>query len=397
MRSGFQDVTSPDTFGRRAGFLRTSAHRDQSDRSIVITEVRDADGRRQHVIRRVNPAQAAVVRRIFTLYADGSGFTRIAKRLNAEGAAPPRHGQGWAPTAIREILHRTLYRGEVVWNRTRKRDRWGRKRELARPEGEWLRLEVPALAIVPDALWQRVQARLTRIRAAYRAFQRPPLDRPDEKYLLSGIAQCGTCGGSLVAFTRGANHRTRGRFYGCMSHHKRGPIVCPNRLLIRQDALDHVILDAIAEVLSERIIEQAVRKALQRAQEAQRAQSERPAELQGRYPRARGADWQSDASAGPDESALGVHPRRHQGPRSPPARARRRAGAHHDRGNPAGRCRARAADDPRPRGRSARAPDRDDGEAAPDPPATAGRPPALHAVRGGGWTPRVSLHGRGHL
>jgi hypothetical protein len=44
--------------------------------------------------------------------------------------------------------------------------------------------------------------------------------------------------------------------------------------------LDHVILDAIAEVLSERIIEQAVRKALQRAQEAQRAQSERPAELQ---------------------------------------------------------------------------------------------------------------------
>jgi site-specific DNA recombinase len=262
------------------GFLRTSAHRDQSDRSIVITEVRDADGRRQHVIRRVNPAQAAVVRRIFTLYADGSGFTRIAKRLNAEGAAPPRHGQGWAPTAIREILHRTLYRGEVVWNRTRKRDRWGRKRELARPEGEWLRLEVPALAIVPDALWQRVQARLTRIRAAYRAFQRPPLDRPDEKYLLSGIAQCGTCGGSLVAFTRGANHRTRGRFYGCMSHHKRGPIVCPNRLLIRQDALDHVILDAIAEVLSERIIEQAVRKALQRAQEAQRAQSERPAELQ---------------------------------------------------------------------------------------------------------------------
>jgi site-specific DNA recombinase len=57
-------------------------------------EVRDADGRRQHVIRQVKPAQAAIVHRIFALYADGFGFTRIAKRLNAEGATPPRHGQG---------------------------------------------------------------------------------------------------------------------------------------------------------------------------------------------------------------------------------------------------------------------------------------------------------------
>jgi hypothetical protein len=36
--------------------------------------------------------------------------------------------------AVREILLWTLYRGEVVWNRQRKRDRWGVKKYLDRPE-----------------------------------------------------------------------------------------------------------------------------------------------------------------------------------------------------------------------------------------------------------------------
>src|SRR5262245_24201492 len=46
-------------------------------------EVLDASGHRQHVVRRVNPQQAPVVARIFTLCAEGMGFTRIAKALNA--------------------------------------------------------------------------------------------------------------------------------------------------------------------------------------------------------------------------------------------------------------------------------------------------------------------------
>src|SRR5262249_8220299 len=72
-----------------------------------------SDGRpkRLHVVRRIHPEQAAVVQRIFELYASGLGITRIAKRLNAEHVPPPRRDRsrhGWAPTAIREILHREL-------------------------------------------------------------------------------------------------------------------------------------------------------------------------------------------------------------------------------------------------------------------------------------------------
>jgi len=95
------------------------------DNVEVASPTPGPDGRpkRLHVVRRINSEQAAVVQRIFELYASGLGITRIAKRLNAEHVPPARRDRlrhGWAPTAIREILHREHYRGVVIWNRTQK-------------------------------------------------------------------------------------------------------------------------------------------------------------------------------------------------------------------------------------------------------------------------------------
>src|SRR5689334_15084252 len=88
-------------------------------------------GKRSHVERRINEAEAAIVRRIFQMCADGVGKIRIAKRLNAEGALAPRAQQGrpsaWCASSVREVLYRPLYRGAIVWNRTKKRDSWGQK------------------------------------------------------------------------------------------------------------------------------------------------------------------------------------------------------------------------------------------------------------------------------
>ena len=108
----------------------------------VAIEAAAPDGStcRSHVERRINDAESRVVRTIFDLYGQGLGYTGIAKRLNADGAPAPRAQQGrprgWAPSSIREVLHRPLYRGQVVWNRTRKRDRWGQVKQTRRPEEE---------------------------------------------------------------------------------------------------------------------------------------------------------------------------------------------------------------------------------------------------------------------
>ena len=224
--------------------------------------------RRLHVLRRINPDEARVVQHIFTLYASGLGLTRIAKRLNAERIAPPRHARGWAPSAIREMLYRPLYRGEVLWNQYQKVMRGGTKKRRLRPESEWLRIQAPELQIIPSDLWEAVQTRLAQAkqafarqvstqlvgeRAAHRDFDSP--------YLLSGLARCKTCRGSLVAIPRTIK-KERQLLYGCLYYQKRGPSSCPNRVVIRQEILDRVVLDAIAKALDERIVARAVELAL---------------------------------------------------------------------------------------------------------------------------------------
>src|SRR5262245_66521740 len=127
---------------------------------------------RSHVERVVNPEEAAVVRRIFEMAAAGSGVRKIAITLNDEGAAAPvprRAGRprSWAPSSVREVLHRDLYRGLVTWGRIRKRDQWGRKRYLERPKVDWVTLARPDLRHGSDELWNSAHVRLERSRVAY--------------------------------------------------------------------------------------------------------------------------------------------------------------------------------------------------------------------------------------
>jgi site-specific DNA recombinase len=101
-------------------------------------------------VRRVNEAEAATVRRIFAICVQSYDYKRTADALNADGVpSPPPRGKGriqaWAASTIRVILNRPRYRGEVLWNQRRKRDRWDQKRYEARPASEWIRHEAPDL------------------------------------------------------------------------------------------------------------------------------------------------------------------------------------------------------------------------------------------------------------
>jgi site-specific DNA recombinase len=238
-------------------------------------QVCSPDGRRSHVVREINETEAAVVRRIFQLCADGRGLTSIAKQLNADRVVSPRSQQGrpraWAPSTVREVLHRDLYRGLVVWNRTRKRNAWGQVQQRERVPGEWIRMEAPELRIVPDDLWLAAHQRITRVRASYlrgtdgRLWGRP-LRGTDSKYLLPGLARCGICNGSIYVKSRkGTAGKDRAFFYGCTSFHLRGSSVCSNGLELPMELADRAVLDAFArDILRPEVIEAALERAAKR-------------------------------------------------------------------------------------------------------------------------------------
>ncbi|MDR0807802.1 MAG: recombinase family protein [Gemmobacter sp.] len=198
--------------------------------------------------REIDEAQAAVINRIFREYAAGKSPKSIARDLNAEGIAGPTK-RGWLDAAIRGnpkrgtgILNNVLYVGVRVWNQTHtlKDPRTGRVVSRPNPESEWVRVEVPALRIVPDDLWavvRRQQAVMAEQhdqthRRSFHAARRPV-------HLLSGLMRCGVCGGTVTIVMPGR--------FGCVSHRRGGS--CTNKRTIRRDKLEARVLAGIREKL----------------------------------------------------------------------------------------------------------------------------------------------------
>jgi hypothetical protein len=107
---------------------------------------------------------------------------------------------------------------------------------------------------------------------------RPSGETRISKYLLSGLAKCGVCGGSVVAMTR-KNGRHRRKLYGCVHHHKRGTAICSNGLQIEQDRLDQAVLHAIADMLNEDMLQAAVARALTQLRAGQERDVRRKSEI----------------------------------------------------------------------------------------------------------------------
>ena len=233
------------------------------------------NGERSHVERRILPNEADVVRRIFHMTTEGKGYRTIAEVLNTARLPSPRAQQGrpkgWAPSSVRELLHRELYRGVIVWNKTRKRDKLGRKRPQARGVLEPVRVSAPHLRIVSDELWEAAHARMettrrTYLRGTHGHLWGRPSNGIESKYLLTGLARCGGCGASLVVRSRHHGKR-RAFYYACSAFHRRGGAVCSNSLEMRLEAADEAILTALeGQLLDDSIITEAMAEAVARLQ-----------------------------------------------------------------------------------------------------------------------------------
>ena len=275
-----------DAMQRKAKAGHVTGGRVFGYRNVTITS---ASGERSHVMLEVNDDEAVVVRQIFDLCAAGAGLKSITKQLNAAGALSPRSQQGrpraWAPSSVRSILHRELYRGQRIWNKTKKRDAWGQSHRRDRPVEEWLTIEAPDLRIVPEGLWCAARARIVGREEAHRHWCRagkPAGALTDgrgvrTRYFLTGFSRCHHCGGSMQAVSRSSS-RGRSFRYVCASYWNRGATVCPNGRMAAMDLADTAVSDLLrAEVLKPRRIERALDRAIELIHAVTSPVTQRPA------------------------------------------------------------------------------------------------------------------------
>jgi DNA invertase Pin-like site-specific DNA recombinase len=212
--------------------------------------------------RAIHGEQAAIVRRIFRMYAEGAAPRAIAATLNEERIPSPGSGWnrevrrrgGWLQSAIAGdarrgigILNNELYIGRVIWNRYR----WlrsasdsSRRRCVLNPDSEWVIHADERLRIVPQELWDRVKAR-QRARSedlgesVRRGLNAAPARRTGRKpkYLCSGLLNCSICGARFVMADR--SH------YACSSRVNGGAAACTSDSRIKRDVIESGLLTGI--------------------------------------------------------------------------------------------------------------------------------------------------------
>ena len=200
----------------------------------------------------INETEADVVRRVFREFADGQSIFSIIKRLNQEGVRGRKNKVcRWSTQTIHTMLRNEKYKGIWTWNRTgsKRNSLTGKLRRYDKPKSEWDVKEFPEFRIVPEELWDRVQARLAEIKKTWpggkrRGFQGATGNAasvyPQE--LLSGAMTCGICGATIVKVSGKG-----GGYYGCHRAAKHG---CENRIIVRKTVVERVILGELSRRLS---------------------------------------------------------------------------------------------------------------------------------------------------
>jgi hypothetical protein len=207
----------------------------------------DADGELIRGDRNIDKAEAAVVTRIFTDYANGVSPKKIAGMLNSEGRSGPS-GKGWGASTLhgnRErgtgILNNELYIGRQIWNRLTyvKDPDTGKKVSRLNSETEWVITDVPELRIIDQDLWDAVRARQGAMKTKDTGV--PIWDRRRPRTLFSGLMTCGACGGGYSKISR--DH------FGCTANRAKGDAICQNTQTIHQRELEDLVLNAMQYTL----------------------------------------------------------------------------------------------------------------------------------------------------
>ena len=201
-----------------------------------------------------NEETAEVVKRIFSLCAEGKGPNQIARILTKEQVLTPSNyyyqktggshkgldttrPYGWCGATITGILDNKTYLGHMTGLRSTTLS-YKNKKLIRHPEAEQILVENTHEPLISQELWDIVQN--------VRQHKKRAPKHMDEPNMFSGLVYCADCGKTMVLHRAHTMKATQNNFK-CYTYNKRGKEACSAHYIREQDLI-RIVLDDIRRV-----------------------------------------------------------------------------------------------------------------------------------------------------
>ena len=188
----------------------------------------------------INEKEAAVVRMMFQMAADGVSRYHIACALN-EANIPSKLGKKWTINAVDRTLKNRAYTGYQYYGLRQQRRINGKNVQIGwRTEDEAIPIENFTPQIISPELFNAVQERLV--------VQQARRKKKGTRYLLTGFIWCGKCGCRMVASMYAGGQS----YYRCRNAiHTVGREVTCDARHVRGDKLDPLVWKIVRDVIAD--------------------------------------------------------------------------------------------------------------------------------------------------
>ncbi len=186
----------------------------------------------------INPEEARIVRKIFSLYNDqGLGCRTISMTLNRDNDKT-KYDHDWNSRGVRRVLVNPIYCGILVNHKYEIEDFLTGK-QVNIPKEEHFYHERPAWAIVSPEVFQKAQEIMESRRIQYDSGEPFREARYSSKHIFSTLIKCAHCGRS---FTRKTYTYVNTRVYWrCVTNDQYTAEKCDNRVCLNEsDLLEHL-------------------------------------------------------------------------------------------------------------------------------------------------------------
>ena len=180
---------------------------------------------------RINETEAKAVKLIFKMYLNGLGYANIADELNSQGFTN-KLGKPFKKTSIRDTLLNEKYTGTFIF---------GKKDKKGKLTGKEIKVENGIPNIISKEDFEKVQLKI-------KMRKRTVTGRCTAKtpYLLTGLCECGECGGSYSGGYRTVN-RNKSVYYGYQCRNRKDKTNDCRNTPIRREILENIVISALQE------------------------------------------------------------------------------------------------------------------------------------------------------